>query len=79
MARSAYTEQDLALLVESQSAREFLVQRTEDGERWVLLVRRRLHWVPVRSKRENPRTWASLDTLERFTRSLGITGFQLES
>lgn len=79
MTRSAFTEQELALLVESQAAREFMVQRTEDGARWVLLVRRRLHWVPVRSKRENPRTWASLDTLERFTQGLGIAGFQVES
>lgn len=79
MARSAYYESDLALLVESQAAREFLVQRTDDGERWQLLVRRGVKWVPVRSKRENPRTWARLDTLERFTRSIGIPAFQVES
>lgn len=79
MARSAYLESDLALLVETQAAREFLVQRTEDGQRWQLLVRRGVRWVPVRSKRENPRTWASLDTLERFTQGLGIPAFQVES
>lgn len=79
MARSAYLESDLALLVETQAAREFLVQRTEDGQRWQLLVRRGVRWVPVRSKRESPRTWASLDTLERFTQSLGIAAFQVES
>ncbi|MBA1195259.1 hypothetical protein G7007_20765 [Pseudomonas entomophila] len=71
-------EGDLALLVESQAAREFLVQRTEDGERWQLSVRRGLKWVPVRSKRESPRTWASLDTLERFARSIGITALTIE-
>lgn len=79
MTRSVYTEKELALLVEAGAAREFLVQRSEDGERWVLLVRRRMHWVPLRSKRENPRTWAKLDTLEAFTRKLGITSFQVES
>lgn len=79
MTRSTFTEQELALLVESGAAREFLVQRSEDGARWVLLVRRRMHWVPVRSKRENPRTWAKLDTLEAFTRKLGIPSFQVES
>ena len=79
MTRSAFTEQELVLLIESQAAREFMVQRTEDGARWVLFVRRRMHWVPVRSKRENPRTWASLDTLERFTQGIGITGFAVES
>lgn len=83
MARSAYYESELALLVETQAAREFLVQRTKDSAkgqpRWVLSVRRGINWVPVRSKRENPRTWASLDTLERFTSSLGIVAFQVES
>lgn len=83
MTRSTFTEQELALLVESGAAREFLVQRAEDSDkgkpRWVLLVRRRMHWVPLRSKRENPRTWASLDSLEAFTRKLGIMGFQVES
>lgn len=83
MTRSTFTEQELALLVEAGAAREFLVQRTEDSAkgnpRWVLLVRRRMHWVPVRSKRENPRTWASLDSLERFTKELGIASFQVES
>lgn len=78
MARSAYLESDLALLVESQAAREFLVQRTEDGARWQLSVRRGVKWIPVRSKRENPRTWASLDTLEKFARAVGITALALE-
>lgn len=79
MARSAYYESDLALLVESQAAREFLVKRTEDGQRWQLAARRGLNWIPIRSKRENPRTWASLDTLERFTRAVGILAFHVES
>ncbi|MNO75955.1 hypothetical protein D3C76_670180 [compost metagenome] len=83
MARSAYYESELALLVETHAAREFLVQRTEDSDkgqpRWVLSVRRGTKWIPVRSKRENPRTWASLDTLQRFTVSVGIPAFQVES
>ena len=83
MTRSVYTEKELALLVEAQAAREFLVRRAEGGteerQRWVLLVRRGTKWIPVRSKRENPRTWASLDTLERFTREVGIPAFTVES
>lgn len=67
------------MLVESQAAREFLVKRTEDGKRWQLAARRGLTWIPIRSKRENPRTWASLDTLENFTRSIGIPAFHVES
>lgn len=83
MARSAYYESELALLVETQAAREFMAQRAEDSteerQRWVLLVRRGTKWIPVRSKRENPRTWASLDTLQRFTVSVGIAAFTVES
>ncbi|MNM61331.1 hypothetical protein D3C81_726310 [compost metagenome] len=83
MTRSAYYEKELGLLVETQAVREFLVQRaedsTEDRPRWVLLVRRGTKWIPIRSKRENPRTWASLDTLQRFTESVGIPQFTVES
>lgn len=66
------------MLVESRAAREFLVQRTEDGERWMLQVRIGIRWVPIRSKREELRTWASLDTLEKFARGIGITALTLE-
>jgi len=79
LARSAYYESELALLVETQAAREFLVRRTDDGQRWQLAARRGLNWIPIRSKRENPRTWARLDTLESFTRSVGIPSFHVES
>lgn len=78
MARQWYLEKDLALLVESKALREFLVQRTEDGDRWMLSARYGARWVPVRSKREELRTWASLDTLERFARAVGITVITLE-
>jgi len=79
LARSAYYEKELGLLVETQAAREFLVRRTDDGQRWQLAARRGVNWIPIRSKRENPRTWASLDTLEKFTRSLGIAALHVES
>ena len=76
--RKWYVEKELALLVESQAAREFLVQRTEDGERWMLSTRIGIRWVPVRSKREELRTWASLDTLERFAAGIGIKVLSVE-
>ncbi|MEZ0197352.1 hypothetical protein AB9U01_25195 [Pseudomonas qingdaonensis] len=79
MTRSAYTEKELQLLVESQAVREVVVMRTDDGERWQLQARRGSRLIPIRSKRENPRTWASLDTLENFTRSIGIPSFHVES
>lgn len=52
------------------------------GERWAVYVRLggpTSNWLVMRSQREPVRTWASLDTLERFTRSLGIREVILES
>lgn len=78
MAREAYYKKDLVLLVETRSAREFLVQRSDDGECWTLHVRTGTRWIPYRSKREPIYTWASLDTLEEFARKIGIDKLLLE-
>lgn len=72
MSRESYYDKDLRLLVETRAAREFLVRRTENGKRWMLLTRVSTTWKPIRSQREAIRTWASLDTLERFADSMGI-------
>ncbi|WP_083492082.1 MULTISPECIES: hypothetical protein [Pseudomonas syringae group] len=36
------------------------------------------HWLPVRSRREALRTWASLTAVGRFAESAGIRAFQVE-
>lgn len=78
MSRESYYDHDLRLLVETRAAREFLVRRTEDGKRWMLLTRVSVAWKPIRSQREPVKTWASLDTLERFAGSMGITVLTIE-
>lgn len=78
VSRKSYYDKDLRLLVETGAAREFLVRRTEDGQRWMLLIRVAVAWTPIRSQRELVRTWASLDTLERFAGSMGITKMIIE-
>jgi hypothetical protein len=35
-------------------------------------------WVPVRSKREKVRTWASLTAVGRFADAVGLRGFNVE-
>ena len=35
-------------------------------------------WVPVRSKREKVRTWASLTAVGRFADGVGLRGFTVE-
>jgi len=35
-------------------------------------------WVPVRSRRESRRTWASLTAVGRFAEGVGLSGFSVE-
>ena len=78
--REAIYEDDLRRYVEQHIVREARVSRFEGG-RWSLAVRLggpTAKWLPVRSKREAVRTWASLDTLARWADELGLQGFVLE-
>lgn len=61
--------------------RECLVAKIDGGSRWSLSIRlggNGAHWVPVRSRRERLRTWASLTAVGRFANSVGIRGFSVE-
>lgn len=61
--------------------RECLVAKIDGGPRWSLSIRlggNGAHWVPVRSRRERLRTWASLTAVGRFANSVGIRGFSVE-
>jgi len=78
--REGFHETTLRPLVASGAVRECKVSR--HGDRWAVWVRLGgpgSKWMPVRSQREAVRTWASLDTLERFTSELGILSFAVES
>lgn len=82
----AISEETLISHVQARSVREVVVQiveRTPDGKplRWSLSVRLgdpygRL--TPLRSRREEVRTWASVDTLVLFCQRLGLRGAHLE-
>lgn len=76
--RQAYTEEALQALVTTGAAREFLARRSPDGQGWTFAVRIGAHWLPVRSRREPLRVWASLTAIERFAAGLGVRDFRVE-
>lgn len=76
--RQAYTEEALHALVTTGAAREFLARRAPGGQGWTFSVRIGAHWLPVRSRREPLRVWASLTAIERFAAGLGVRSFIVE-
>ncbi|MCW0920329.1 hypothetical protein CXF97_11015 [Pseudomonas sp. Choline-02u-1] len=74
-------EEVLRALVEQHAVRECLVTRIDGGSDWGLSIRldgSGARWVPVRSRRERLRTWASLTAVGRFADSIGLKGFTVE-
>lgn len=72
-------EEALRAMVEGGVVREVLVSRHD--EKWGLAIRlggAGSRWLPVRSRREALRTWASLTAVGRFAESAGIRAFQVE-
>ncbi|SER26331.1 hypothetical protein SAMN04244573_03242 [Azotobacter beijerinckii] len=76
--RQAIHEDALALMIAQGAAREFLARRTTDGKAWAFHVRIGVNWLPVRSRREPLRRWASLTAVERFAAGLGVRSFLVE-
>ena len=74
-------EEVLRAEVEQHAVRECLVARIDGGPDWGLSIRlggSGARWVPVRSRREPLRTWASLTTVVRFAEGVVIRGFTVE-
>ncbi len=73
-------EEVLRALVEQHAVRECLVARINGGPDWGLSIRlgSGARWVPVRSRRESLRTWASLTAVGRFAEGVGLSGFNVE-
>jgi len=74
-------EEVLRALVEQHAVREVLVARVDGGAEWGLSIRlggSGARWVPVRSRREKVRTWASLTAVGRFADGIGLRGFSVE-
>lgn len=74
-------EDVLRALVQENAVRECVVARVAGGPAWGLSIRlggTGSRWVPVRSKREKVRTWASLTAVGRFADGIGLRGFVVE-
>lgn len=75
--RKAIDQDTLQALIETGAAREFR-SRGPGGEGWTLATRLGATWLPVRSRREPVRIWASLTAVERFASGIGIREFSVE-
>ncbi|WP_236169496.1 hypothetical protein [Pseudomonas atacamensis] len=74
-------EEVLRALVQQNVVRECLVAKIDGGPHWSLSIRlggSGARWVPVRSRRESLRTWASLTAVGRFAEGVGLNGFSVE-
>lgn len=76
--KKAIDQDTLQALIETGAARDFLVTRGPGGEGWTLATRLGTNWLPIRSRREPVRVWASLTAVERFASKAGVRVFSVE-
>ena len=77
--RQGIHEDALRVMLEGGAVREVLVSRHDD--KWTLAIRlggAGSRWLPVRSRREVLRTWASLTVIGRFAEGLAMNAFTVE-
>jgi hypothetical protein len=82
MIGEAIQSDTLKALVSQHAIREAVVGRVAgDDAKWTLSIRLggpTARLVPVRSRREPLRTWASLTAVGRFADGIGLKGFNVE-
>lgn len=76
--RTAIDQETLSALVETGAVREIQCTRGPGGAGFALSARLSGKWLPIRSKREPLRIWASLTAIERFCSKTGIRRFEVE-
>jgi hypothetical protein len=74
--RKAIDQDTLEALITTGAMREVRVVR--HGSSWSVQGRLGATWLPIRSRREPVRTWASLTAIGRFCESQGIRSFIVE-
>lgn len=74
--RKAIDQDTLSALIETGAMREFRAVRKADG--WSIQGRIGVSWLPVRSRREPVRVWASLTAIGRFCEAQGISSLNVE-
>lgn len=76
--RKAIDEDTLRALVENGALREIQAVRVGQDDKWGLNARFSGRWLPIRSKREPIRLWASLTAVGRFCEKVGVKHLQVE-
>jgi len=71
VSRRGVLESEARMLVESGAVRSVSIEPAP-GDGWAVVLRVGLDERPVRSKREDVRTWSSVDTLVRWLKRLGV-------
>ncbi|WP_095096522.1 hypothetical protein [Pseudomonas sp. Irchel 3A5] len=75
----AIQEETLRAMLEAGAVRDVLVSRQDDKWTWAIrLGRAGSRWLPVHSRREALRTWASLTAVGQFAESSWIRGALIE-
>jgi hypothetical protein len=74
--KTAIDQDTLSALVETGAMRDFRAVRK--GDAWSLEGRIGSTWLPVRSRREPVRLWASLTAIGRFCENQGIRSLVVE-
>lgn len=74
--RQSIEQDTLQTLIETGTLRECRAVR--HGDAWALQGRVGTYWLPIRSRREPVRRWASLTALGRFCETVGIRAFLVE-
>jgi len=74
--KKAIQQDTLEALISAQALREIRAVRV--GQGWGLQGRLGASWLPVRSRREPVRVWASLTAVERFCNNVGIRQLTVE-
>jgi hypothetical protein len=76
--RKAIDEDTLRALIETAAVREIQCTRGPNGAGFCAQRTPGGRWLPIRSKREPLRIWASLTAVERFCTKLGIRRLEVE-
>ncbi|MDH0574221.1 hypothetical protein N7668_23605 [Pseudomonas fulva] len=76
--RTAIDQDTLKALVENGAIREIQCVRGPQGLGFALSARLGGRWLPIRSKREPLRVWASLTAIGRFCEKVGIPRFEVQ-
>ncbi|WP_122423286.1 hypothetical protein [Pseudomonas viridiflava] len=76
--REAIDEAVLKALMDGRGISDFLVTRVNDGFGLSVRYTSSARWLPIRSRREPVRTWASLSAVGKYLERLGVREFRVE-